>query len=69
MLRPTAFMDVWIDQIFAKGIREKGIATIVGVGNNVANYIAVDDVAGFVLQILSRTEIQNEAVEWADRLT
>ena len=32
--RPTAFMDVWIDQILAKGIREKGVATIFGDGNS-----------------------------------
>jgi NADH dehydrogenase len=63
MLRPTAFMDVWIDQILAKGIREKGVATIFGDGNTVANYIAVDDVAEFALRILARREVVNEVVE------
>jgi uncharacterized protein YbjT (DUF2867 family) len=63
MLRPTAFMDVWIDQLLAKGIREKGVATIFGDGNNVANYIAVEDVAEFAVKILSRLEVMNEAVE------
>ena len=62
MLRPTAFMDVWIDQLLAKGIREKGVATIFGDGNSVANYIAVDDVAEFAVKILER-EIVNEVVE------
>jgi uncharacterized protein YbjT (DUF2867 family) len=62
MLRPTAFMDVWIDQILAKGIREKGVATIFGDGNTIANYIAVDDVAEFAVKILER-EIVNEVVE------
>ena len=62
MLRPTAFMDVWIDQILAKGIREKGVATIFGTGNTVANYIAVDDVAEFALKILER-DFVNEVVE------
>ena len=62
MLRPTAFMDVWIDQILAKGIREKGMATIFGDGNRVANYIAVDDVAEFAVKILER-DIVNEVVE------
>ena len=28
MLRPTAFMDIWIDEILAKGIREKGATPI-----------------------------------------
>jgi len=62
MLRPTAFMDVWIDQILAKGIREKGVATIFGDGNTVANYIAVDDVGEFAVKILER-DVVNEVVE------
>jgi NADH dehydrogenase len=63
MLRPTAFMEIWIDQLLAKGIREKGLATIFGDGTRVANYIAVDDVADFVVRILARAEVVNEAVE------
>jgi uncharacterized protein YbjT (DUF2867 family) len=63
MLRPTAFMDIWIDQIIGKGIRDKGVATIFGDGHRVANYIAVDDVAEFVVKILARAEVVNEAVE------
>ena len=63
MLRPTAFMDIWIDQLLAKGIREKGVATIFGGGDTIANYIAVDDVAEFAVKILSRPEVVNEAVE------
>lgn len=62
MLRPTAFMDVWIGQLLAKDIREKGVATIFGDGNNPANYIAVDDVAEFAVKVLER-EIVNEVVE------
>jgi uncharacterized protein YbjT (DUF2867 family) len=63
MLRPTAFMDVWIDQLVAKDIREKGVATIFGNGNTVANYIAVDDVAEFAVKILGRPDVVNEAVD------
>jgi uncharacterized protein YbjT (DUF2867 family) len=63
MLRPTAFMDVWIDQLLAKGIREKGTATIFGDGTAVANYIAVDDVAEFAVKVLARPEIVNEAID------
>ena len=63
MLRPTAFMDIWIDQILAKGIREKGTATIFGDGTNVANYIAVDDVAEFAVKILAAANVVNEVVE------
>ena len=63
MLRPTAFMDIWIDQLLAKDIREKGVAMIFGDGNNISNYIAVDDVAEFAVKILSRPEVVNEAIE------
>ena len=63
MLRPTGFMDIWIDQILAKGIREKGVATIFGDGTNVANYIAVEDVAAFAVKVLARPEIVNEAID------
>jgi NADH dehydrogenase len=63
MLRPTAFMEIWIDQIIGKGIRDKGVATLFGDGHRVANYIGVDDVAEFVVRILARAEVVNEAVD------
>jgi uncharacterized protein YbjT (DUF2867 family) len=63
MLRPTAFMEIWIDQLLAKGIREKGVATIFGDGNSVSNYISVDDVAEFAMRILARPEVVNEVVD------
>lgn len=63
MLRPTAFMDVWIDGIMAKDIREKGAVMIFGDGNRVANYIAVKDVADFAVAILSRADVVNEVVD------
>ena len=62
MLRPTAFMDIWIDELLAKDMRAKGVATIFGDGNRVANYIAVDDVAEFAVRILARPEVVNENV-------
>src|SRR5262249_55375021 len=43
MLRPTAFMDIWIDELLANDMRKKGVATIFGDGNAIQNYIAVDD--------------------------
>jgi uncharacterized protein YbjT (DUF2867 family) len=63
MLRPTAFMDIWIDELLAKGIRDKGVATIFGDGTRVSNYIAVEDVAEFAVQILNRPELVNEGVD------
>ena len=63
MLRPSAFMETWVDEVIAKGIREKGVATLFGDGNNVMNYIAIEDVAEFAARILSRPEVVNEAVD------
>jgi uncharacterized protein YbjT (DUF2867 family) len=63
MLRPTAFMDIWIDQLLAADIRKKRTAMIFGSGGQVENYIAVDDVAEYALKILGRDEIVNEAIE------
>jgi NADH dehydrogenase len=63
MLRPTAFMDVWIDQVLLPDIRKKGSATIFGDGTRVSNYIAIDDVAEFAVRVLQRHEIVNEPIE------
>jgi len=63
ILRPTAFMDLWVDRIVADAIRKKGVATIFGPGTAQANYIAVDDVADFVVKILQREEVVNEVIE------
>jgi uncharacterized protein YbjT (DUF2867 family) len=63
MLRPTAFMDIWIDELLAKDMRAKGVATIFGDGRRVANYIAVDDVAEFAVKIAARPEVVNENID------
>jgi uncharacterized protein YbjT (DUF2867 family) len=63
MLRPTAFMDIWINDVYAPGIRKSGVTTIFGDGTAVANYIAIEDVAQFAVAILDRPEIVNEAIE------
>lgn len=63
MLRPTAFMEIWIDELLAKEMREKGVARIFGDGRRVANYIAVDDVAEFAVKILARPDVVNEAID------
>ncbi|HUF46318.1 MAG TPA: SDR family oxidoreductase [Vicinamibacterales bacterium] len=63
MLRPTAFMDVWVDHIIADRVRKKGGALVFGDGTAVANYIAVEDVATFAVRILAADSIINEAIE------
>jgi len=63
MLRPTAFMDIFVNEVLAPGIRKSGVTTIFGDGTAVANYIAIEDVAQFAVAILARPEVVNEAVE------
>jgi len=63
MLRPTAFVDIWVDVLMAAGILEHGVTTIFGDGTAVANYIAVDDVAEFAVNVLGRRDVVNEAVD------
>jgi uncharacterized protein YbjT (DUF2867 family) len=63
MLRPSAFMDVWIDTVFAPDIRKKGVATIFGDGSSVMNYVAVEDVAEYAMKIVQRDDVKNENVD------
>jgi uncharacterized protein YbjT (DUF2867 family) len=62
LVRPTSFMDVWIDEVLGERIRAGDGALIFGDGTSVGNYIAVDDVATFVARIVQRPEIVNEAI-------
>ncbi|HYN06344.1 MAG TPA: NmrA family NAD(P)-binding protein [Vicinamibacterales bacterium] len=62
-LRPTAFMETWIDEILVAGIRKNGVTRIFGDGTQVSNYIAIDDVAEFAVKILARPDVVKEAVE------
>ena len=63
MLRPTAFMDVWIDQLMVADIRKKGVTTIFGDGTAVANFIAVEDVAEFAAKIVAREDVVGEPID------
>jgi uncharacterized protein YbjT (DUF2867 family) len=63
MLRPSAFMDIWIDELLLKDMRNRGTARLFGDGNRVANYIAIDDVAEFAVKVVSRPELTNEIVD------
>lgn len=63
MLRPTAFMDIWIDELLVKDMRQKGVVTIFGDGHRLSNYIAVEDVAEFAVKIAARPDVVNEAID------
>lgn len=62
-LRPTAFLDIWVDRILADPMRTKGKVTIFGNGSALANYVAVDDVASFAVRIVERPEVVNESID------
>jgi len=64
LLQPTAFMDIWIDELIAGGIRKNGVTLLFGDGTAVANYISVNDVAEFTVKILARTDVVNEAIDF-----
>jgi NADH dehydrogenase len=63
ILRPTAFMETWIDEILVDGIRKNGVTRIFGDGTAVNNYIAVDDVAAFAVKVLERGDIVKETID------
>jgi len=63
ILRPSAFTDIWVDELLAPGIRKKGVATIFGDGSHAANYISVNDVAEFAVRVVQRPEVVNEVID------
>ena len=63
ILRPSAFTDVWVDELVAGGIRKNGVAVIFGDGNLPANYISVNDVAEFAVRVVARPDVVNEAID------
>jgi uncharacterized protein YbjT (DUF2867 family) len=55
ILRLAAFMEWHVDSLLGKSIREKGKTTILGVGDNPTNFIAVHDIVQ-VLRLIVRDE-------------
>jgi NADH dehydrogenase len=62
LLRASAFMDIWVD-VLAGGVAKNGTATVFGDGTKVSNYIAIEDVADYVVRVLARPEIRNEVID------
>jgi len=63
LIRPSAFMDIWTGVLFGSADTPKPVATVFGVGNRARNFIAMNDVASFVLAILDNAAVKNEVVE------
>lgn len=63
ILQPTAFMDSHAYELIGQPILETGKVTLFGKGENPRNFVAVDDVARFVIAALVEGRFYNEAIE------
>ena len=62
IIRSAAFMDLW-GQLIGQPILEQGKTTIFGRGANPINFVAVEDVARFVLTALDDPRARNRTIE------
>lgn len=62
ILRSAAFMDLW-GHLIGQPILEQGKTTIFGRGANPINFVAVEDVARFVLIALDDPRARNRTIE------
>jgi nucleoside-diphosphate-sugar epimerase len=56
-------MDIWTGVLFGNADTPAKVATVFGKGNLVCNFIAVEDVASFVLAVLRDQRVQNEVID------
>lgn len=62
ILRPTAFMELWLD-IIAEPMRKQGRALIFGRGENPINFVSVEDVTRFALTGLENPKARGQTIE------
>jgi uncharacterized protein YbjT (DUF2867 family) len=62
-IRPSAYMDVWTGVLFGNPEKPGPVATVFGRGDRVCNFIAIDDVASFVLAVLRDPSVKNEVID------
>ena len=63
LLRPTLLMETWVAMLFGDSIRDKGVVTLFGDGQRVANFIAVRDVAEYARRVLEDEAIRDTVVD------
>lgn len=63
MIRSSAFMDIWTGVLFGNADTPGRVATVFGRGDRVCNFIAIDDVASFVLAVLRDRDVRNEQID------
>ena len=62
-IRPSAYMDVWTGVLFGNAEKPGPVATVFGRGDRVCNFIAIEDVASFVLAVLRDPRVKNEVID------
>lgn len=62
LLRPTAFLDIWISMPLADARAGRPVR-LFGNGRRVTNYIAAADVAEFAVRVLERPEVVREVID------
>ncbi|MEP6762780.1 MAG: NmrA family NAD(P)-binding protein [Gemmatimonadaceae bacterium] len=62
LLAPTVFMETWAGLLIGDAIKDGKPAILFGDGTRRSNFIAVNDVAEYGVQILNRSDVQNETV-------
>jgi uncharacterized protein YbjT (DUF2867 family) len=63
IIRPCAFIEDHAQEMIGKSIMEKGKVTILGKGESPQNFVAVDDVAKFVLLSLKNKNTHGKIIE------
>ena len=63
LLRPSAFMDLWVGTMIGEPILAGKAVVLFGDGARVGNMIATDVVAQFAVRVLERDDVRNEVVE------
>ena len=62
-IRPSAFMEIWTGVLFGNPDQPGPVATVFGRGERVCNFIAIEDVASFVLAVLRDPSVKNEVID------
>lgn len=63
ILRPTAYMELWVEAILGKPIIRGGRAPIFGHGTNPINFVSVRDVARFAVIALEDARAREQVIE------
>lgn len=63
ILRPSAFMEVHAHLLIGKPVLEKGAVVLFGRGDNPRSFVAVEDVARFVVLALEDPALRGQTIE------